>query len=67
MHFGATTVIYRIRREVFFRHLILELYARSIFDRVSRVNFMLMTFGFVRKYMPSLTLVPDYISILINI
>jgi len=60
MHFGATTVISRIRSEVLFRHLILEVYARSLFDRISRVSFLMLTLGIMRKYVPQLTIMPDY-------
>jgi len=67
MHFGATTVIYKIRCEVFFRHLILEMYARSLFDRVTRVNLMILTFGFLRQTFPKIDLVPHYLSMLMNI
>jgi len=69
MHFGATTVISRIRSEALCKHLILEIYARSIFDRISRVSFLFLTLGFIRKYIPKLPIAPefDYIDLFISV
>jgi hypothetical protein len=55
-----------LQARVFARHLILELYARSITDRIFRVSSFFVTMGMLQNYMPKLGNFSDNIYLFVS-
>jgi len=64
MHFGVVTVISKMRKEVFFRYLVLESYGRALTERIFRINVMFLHLGFIRKYIPEMAIVNNIVVLL---
>jgi len=61
MHFGVVSVISKMRKEVFFRYLVLELYGRVLTERIFRINVIFLHLGVARKYVPEIITVNNII------
>jgi len=64
MHFGVVSVISKMRKEVFFRYLVLEVYGRALTERIFRINTMFLHLGLARKYVPEIMVVNNIVLLI---